>query len=491
MVKIDNEKNIERKINKSVELYYKNGISGIKKYFKDLNFTHNGNTLLHLYASANKSNKYSYLTIIAIITDLIYENVDYTIKNNDNKTFIDIGLECFGVEFVDELFDELTNKRFSELANLRNENDRSIMHEIIYRIEDFIDEYFSLWNLNDLYDCLIVCGYNASGAYGKEKYNILELLEQKLPKIIERLQEINNNKLNKKNKLFSKNKNLNSTPLSSEDVTKAVNDDFANFKAIYYYANVSELSLLLTDDTNQNKQLIRSLFNHQTGFYNGHIKLLESCICEISNPDKSLLTIKRLLEVYKYQFDDFYSLIITTLNAKRDTNYLIKLINLFYEAGYDFNFETDENRRIILNKAHNNKFSILNFYVALTKKGYVNFENDTKYLIIHPQQIRTEGFKIMFKEEIVKNNLNSNDNIYNNKTINIFLDIIDNFKETIAINNDYEFIQFFINLLVEEQKNVINSGDNILNEEIILNILKTLISKLTIENVNKIYLKHR
>lgn len=464
--------NLNKKIKKVLKKMTVDNIRNrkiIEKAFGSLDFKDEyNNSLAHLFI-INTDRNYRYVRR-AIST--LYVNNKTCDKNCNDDTFLQYFIKNFkhAPEILESVYFE-----FLEMGVINDvdSDGNTLLHNLVLKSMNFSV-------IRSLYDT------HLWNDYGSQKNNngetFYDILERKYNKIMFDRENLSND-----GSVLAK-------YFGEEDYRQSYNDIEINMEAIkiYYFAhNPSAIFDRFTDDDEQNKKLM--------DYYAFNI-LSPPLITAVDIPQrKDILTIiERLLRLgenpnikdrYGFTFLDY------VIENYGELDVIFKAIELALKYGYSINNPNIKSLFIDLNR-HNLPYEE-ELYIFLSRFGYKNIKKD--YIGIYDNQeegekefkeFRIRCFRMIFEEEVSKIVLDSTINrIKDDKFFDMIFEIIDSFQPLFDFNNDYEFIKFLIEEIINERNNSINLRTDAVDEKEILNTLVNCVNKKTEEKIAKVLKK--
>lgn len=465
---------LDEKLNKKVKKVLKKMTDDIdknckiiEKAFGSLDFKDEyGNSLAHLFIintyrnSANVKKAIRALDIVERISEKNCNGDDflqYFVKNFKNGPAILENVYYNLIKFVD--------------VNSSDRDGNTLLHNCVLKCMD-------LSIIVRLYGQCLMFDYTSSKNNNGETF--YDILERKYNKIMD-----------KKNMIIISGEN--SEYYFESEGRKLLYEDFEanmiHIKKIYFKNNPSAIFDRFTNDDEENRKLME--------YYVSDVDPLFMAT-EASSKVDFLNIIEKLLKLGENpnKKDSCNKTFINyVISNYRDFEIIFKTIELAIKYGYDLNNSNIQGLIKELN-SHDLPYEE-ELYIFISKFGYKNIEKD--YIGAYDdnsdaqkgfKDFRIRCFIKIFNIESSKFNLVSTiNNIRDNKFFDMIFELIDSFQTLFGFNNDYEFIKFLIEEIINERNNNVNLRTDVVDEKEILNTLVSCVNKKTEEKIVKVLKK--
>ena len=438
----------------------------IMKYFKSVNYTYNGDNLLHLFIKNKNTKDLSVRTILYIIKLLISNGVEPNKKNNEGKTFLHL--------LIDENYDSciLENLMSSSAyidktcrnkicLNLTDNDGKNIFH---YLAEKGGSEYLSLihyYAYSDKMKTLI-------NTPDKNNITVIEILRKK-----------------------------------QEESLKKDNLDFGSHKSWFLTrsAILMNFELMNFDEFVERLSNSKNLGEELKLYHSREITELIYKIMKFNDEEKALKLTKEILLLIK---DENWYCAVSTVFKHRSIDYFYKIMDFCIEKGHKPNKNTATDilcDAILSNVSTDN---LANIYIYLTKKG-CTIEKVSSFTssFLSSSTARTRGriqwteisindyieglnFSNKLLNLLQENNIQiDNHAIYNIKFIETIFEL---YNENDDFSNLDELATVLANKISDELNNNLNRNNQITTKEIAY-IFKNMIVESYNNKINKILVK--
>lgn len=456
-------KKITKLLRKLPSSNYDKRLRMINKEF-GLDYSHKGNTLLHLFAQAKGVERDK--RRLGIETLISTHKFDANSKNYLGETFVHTLIKNGNY-----IYSSYSNMYYSDIIDVNSVdcNGDTILHCSVKNA--------LLINLHlEFYSTLIEKGFDSTikNNSGKTFYQEFEETAKKVNLYIDDDKMIFND---------------------VED-SKGVDNRYVDFRRKFYKNNFQAFLDKLTDDVERNKKIAEAIFckndNLLIDLFRQPKEILLSSNKWESDLKKLLLMGYDIYELGLYNSGHDYP--INLITNKYDVNFIGKIIEILIKNNIPINsFQGSFISSMI--EANYSDEDILAVYTYLCQNGYkllrssvlsvYNDENEGKHKYV---EIRSKGFVEMFVERAKKFDLLVDDEVFNNPFLGRLMILINNFRDSVWVN-DFHFIRTIIDEIVADRNESICVPNSKITKEEILNGAKKYIHKFSDDKVNKIFVK--
>lgn len=471
-----------------ISMYDEDVINVIVKEFGNVDFTYNGNNLLHIFANTN-TNYYCFSMIFSALINKA--GLDVNSKNKDGKNFFQV--LCSNDVDINQILEYIYSKYFPEKLDLnsRDNQGHNILGNIILNENYYNNIEFR--KMISLISSLLDEGCDDVRIFDDSDLTVYEWIH------------INHAELEDK---IYKNSDIN-----KDSISDLLEDAYYGIRESYYKNNVYSLTKLFYKNPEDNIQIIRNIFSKMLSERDDDINELNllSRLHEKKMDAKEEEYISAVNKLFDMGLNpnspsgfEHRNFISTAIDTGFDFDYIYKITEIALNKGLNFKDSLTPLRELSSNDTSG--FNLTEMYVLLSKYGYDNLDFDViksstiknKYDLFF--NIRKYGFVKMFDEEANKASLIFDECLNFNKIyfkrklteqendfFKLIFEVIDWLKISNSNYNDYAFIKQIISIMVEERKN------SIVNYKVepkeILKILKEITSKYIDDSYNKILKK--
>ena len=477
--------NVLDKLN--ISMYDEDVIDVIVKEFGNVDFTYNGNNLLHIFANTN-TNYYCYSMIFSALIN--YAGLAVNSKNKEGKNFFQV--LCSNDVDINQILEYIFSKYFPKMLDLNSRDNQgyNILGNIILNENYYNNIEFR--KMISLISSLFDKGCDDVRIFDDSDLTIYEWIH--------------------KNHVELEDKIYKNSDINKDSISDLLDDAYNSIRESYYKNNVYSLTKLFCENSEDNIKFVRNIFSGMLSNHNDDINELNllSRLHEKkmdAKEEEYILAVNKLFDMglnpnspSGFEHRNFIS---TAIDAGFDFDYIYKITEIALNKGLNFK-DTLSPLSELLSKT--SEFNLMKMYVLLSKYGYDNLKFDVivsstmknKYELFF--NIRKYGFVKMFDEEASKTSLvfdeclNFNKIYFKHKLteqendfFKLIFEVIDWLKISNSNYNDYAFVKQIISIMVEERKN------SIVNYKVepkeILKILKEITSKYIDDSYNKILKK--
>lgn len=483
-----NDKKLFKKINKICKKYSK-GLSLdelenlIVKEFGSISFSIPNRNLLHLVIDYCPDD----FDPLFLLIDLMKVGVNPNFINENGENFFQTYCQRVSSKIVYHNFYDI--QKYIDV-NHRDNSGKTIMHTLLMisnnELEDAFFNYdtsFVRFYYTQTLKELIKMGFNEIGPCDGSKFDIFELLEQKLIELAK-------------------------LDYPRKDLSNLYSESIIDIKTMFYLKNPKVFTDLLTDDIYENKKIYYDIFNYNKNFLNSDI-LVRVQQEEYSEKD-SLVATKRLIElgcdvnVCSGSMNDIgcyinENLIDTAINFGHSGEYIISLVEIALKNGLDLNNMQDSPIKTMLGKDSYNINDLATVYSWLSMYGYNGLSDDVNaysypyegYGVNSNEEliylIRKNGFNLIFSTILLEAGLLKDDS-WDDNFVSLMLDSVDSLSKLDNSYNDFYVCRKIVENISNDRKDNVVFYNKVTTEDI-LNELANVFSKLLNSKFNKTLVK--